>query len=61
MVVYAFSTLTREADVSRSPEFEASLVHKASSTTAKAIQRNPASKTKARVEGWGESQAVAQS
>jgi hypothetical protein len=41
MVVYAFNPSTQE-----DPEFEASLVHRVSSRTSRATQRNPVSKKK---------------
>jgi hypothetical protein len=43
VVAHAFNPSTREAEAGRS-EFEASLVYKVSSRTARAVQRNPASK-----------------
>jgi len=45
-VAYAFNPSTWEAETGRllSSEFEASLVYKVSSRTARAIQRNPVSK-----------------
>jgi hypothetical protein len=46
----------------RISEFEASLVYKVSSRTARAIQRNPASKKtkkkKKQAEGWRDSSAI---
>ena len=44
MVAHAFNPSTREAEAGRFFEFEASLVYKVSSSTAKAIQRNTVSK-----------------
>jgi hypothetical protein len=44
MVAHAFNPSTREAEAGGSLEFEASLVYKVSSRTARAIQRNPVSK-----------------
>ena len=46
MVAHAFNPSTREAEAGGSLEFEASLVYKVSSRTARAIQRNPVSKNK---------------
>jgi hypothetical protein len=47
MVVHAFNPSTREAGRGRRiSEFEASLVYKVSSRTARAIQRNPVSENK---------------
>jgi hypothetical protein len=43
VVAHAFNPSTREAEAGIS-EFEASLVYKVSSRTARAIQRNPVSK-----------------
>jgi hypothetical protein len=43
VVAHAFRPSTREAETG---EFEASLVYKVSSRTARAIQRNPVSKNK---------------
>jgi hypothetical protein len=47
-VAHAFNPSTREAEAEarRISEFEASLVYKVNSRTARAIQRNPVSKTK---------------
>jgi hypothetical protein len=44
VVAHAFSPSTREAEAGGFLEFEASLVYKVSSRTARAIQRNPVSK-----------------
>jgi hypothetical protein len=44
VVVHTFNPSTREAEAGGSLEFEASLVYKVSSRTARAIQRNPVSK-----------------
>jgi hypothetical protein len=41
MVANAFNPSTREAEAGRFLSFEASLVYKVSSRTARAIQRNP--------------------
>jgi hypothetical protein len=46
VVAHAFNPSTREAEAGGSLEFEASLVYKVSSRTARAIQRNPVSKNK---------------
>jgi hypothetical protein len=47
VVVHAFNPSTREADRGRQiSEFEASLVYKVSSKSARAIQRDPVSKNK---------------
>jgi hypothetical protein len=46
VVAHAFNPSTREAEAGESLEFEASLVYKVSSRTARAIQRNPVSKPK---------------
>jgi hypothetical protein len=47
MVAHAFNPSTQEAEAGRRiSEFEASLVYKVSSRTARAIQRNPVSKKK---------------
>jgi hypothetical protein len=46
MVVHAFNPSTWEGRGRRISEFEASLVYKVSSRTARAIQRNPVSKKK---------------
>jgi hypothetical protein len=46
VVAHAFNPSTREAEAGGISEFEASLVYKVSSRTARAIQRNPASKNK---------------
>jgi hypothetical protein len=46
VVAHAFNPSTREAEAGRFFEFEASLVYKVSSSTAKAIQRNPVLKNK---------------
>jgi hypothetical protein len=46
VVVHAFNPSTREAEAGRFLEFEASLVYKVSSKTARVIQRNPVSKKK---------------
>jgi hypothetical protein len=46
VVVHAFSPSTWEAETGKISEFEASLVYKVSSRTARAIQRNPVSKNK---------------
>jgi hypothetical protein len=45
MVAHAFNPSTQEAEAGES-EFEASLVYKVSSRTARARQRNPVSKKK---------------
>jgi hypothetical protein len=44
VVVHAFNPSTQEAEAGRFLMFEASLVYKVSSRTARAIQRNPVSK-----------------
>jgi hypothetical protein len=44
VVAHAFNPSTREAEAGGSLEFEASLVYRVSSRTARAIQRNPVSK-----------------
>jgi hypothetical protein len=41
MGIYVFNPSTWEAEAGRISEFEASLVYKVSSRTARAIQRNP--------------------
>ena len=46
MVAHAFSPRTQKAVGWQISEFEASLVYKVSSRTARAIQRNPVSKKK---------------
>jgi hypothetical protein len=46
VVVHAFNPSTWEAEARQISEFKASLVYKVSSRTARAIQRNPVSKTK---------------
>jgi hypothetical protein len=46
MVAHAFNPSTWEAETGRISEFEASLVYKVSSRTARATQRNPVSKNK---------------
>ena len=47
MVVHVFNPSTREAEAGRFSEFEASLVYRVSSRTARTTQRNPVSnKTK---------------
>jgi hypothetical protein len=46
MVAHAFNPSTREAEAGGFLEFEASLIYKVSSRTARAIQRNPVSKNK---------------
>jgi hypothetical protein len=45
-MAHAFNPSTWEAESGRFLEFEASMVYKVSSRTARAIQRNPVSKTK---------------
>jgi hypothetical protein len=45
-VSHAFNPSTQEAEAGRFLEFEASLVYKVSSKTARAIQRNPVLKNK---------------
>ena len=45
VVAHAFNPSTWEARGRRISEFEASLIYKVSSRTARAIQRNPVSKT----------------
>jgi hypothetical protein len=46
VVVHTFNPSTQEAEAGRQiSEFEASLVYRVSSRTARAIQRNPVSKT----------------
>lgn len=45
-VVHAFNSSTEEAKTGRSLEFKANLVYRASSSTTRVIQRNPASKNK---------------
>jgi hypothetical protein len=44
VVVHAFNPSTREAEAGGISEFEASLVYRVSSRTARATQRNPVSK-----------------
>jgi hypothetical protein len=44
VVAHAFNPSTREAEAGGFSEFEASLVYKVSSRTARAIQRHPVSK-----------------
>ena len=44
VVAHAFTLSTWEAEAGRFLEFEASLVYKVSSKTARAIKRNPVSK-----------------
>jgi hypothetical protein len=44
VVAHTFNPSTWEAEAGGSLEFEASLVYKVSSRTARAIQRNPVSK-----------------
>jgi hypothetical protein len=44
VVAHAFNPSTQEAEAGRSLEFEASLVYRVSSRTAKATHRNPVSK-----------------
>jgi hypothetical protein len=44
MVVHAFNPFTWEARGRRISEFQASVVYRVSSRTARAIQRNPVSK-----------------
>jgi hypothetical protein len=44
VVAHAFNPSTQEAEAGGFSEFEASLVYKVSSRTAKATQRNPVSK-----------------
>jgi hypothetical protein len=46
VVVHAFNPITWEAEAGKFLEFEASLVYKVSSRTARATQRNPVSKNK---------------
>jgi hypothetical protein len=46
VVAHAFKPSTREAEAGGFLEFEASLVYKVSSRTARATQRNPVSKNK---------------
>ena len=46
VVAHAFNPSIWEAEAGGISEFEASLVYKVSSRTARAIQRNPASKNK---------------
>ena len=48
MVVYTFNLSTQEAETGRplSSEFKVSLVYEESSRTARATERNPASKNK---------------
>jgi hypothetical protein len=46
VVVHAFNPSTQEAEAGGSLEFEASLVYRVSSRTARATQRNPVSKNK---------------
>jgi hypothetical protein len=43
MVAHAFNPSTWEVEEDRSLEFEASLVYKVNSRTARAMQRNPVS------------------
>jgi hypothetical protein len=45
MVAHAFNPSTREAEAGKISEFEASLVYRVSSRTARAIPRNPVWKT----------------
>jgi hypothetical protein len=42
--MHSFNSSTQEAEAGRFSEFEYSLVYRVSSRTARAIQRNPASK-----------------
>lgn len=44
MLVYSFSLSTREAEAGVHGEFETSLVYRLSSTTARALKRDPVSK-----------------
>jgi hypothetical protein len=46
MVAHAFNPSTWEAEAGGFSEFEASLVYRVSSRTARATQRNPVSKNK---------------
>jgi hypothetical protein len=46
VVVHAFNPSTWEAEAGGSFEFEANLVYKVSSRTARAIQRDPVSRKK---------------
>jgi hypothetical protein len=46
MVAHAFNPSTQEAEAGGFLEFEASLVYRVSSRTARAIQRNPVLKKK---------------
>jgi hypothetical protein len=46
VVVHTFNPSTWEAEAGGFSEFEASLVYKVSSRTARATQRNPVSKNK---------------
>jgi hypothetical protein len=48
VVAHAFNPSSREAEASGF-EFEASLVYKVSSRTARAIQKNPVSKKKSKI------------
>jgi hypothetical protein len=49
MVAHAFNPSTQEAEAGGFLEFEASLVYRVSSRTARAIQRNPVLKKKKKV------------
>ena len=49
-MAHTFNPSTWEAEAGRISEFEASLVYKVSSRTARAIQRNPVSKKKKKKE-----------
>jgi hypothetical protein len=44
VMAHAFNPSTREAEDRQISEFEASLIYRVSSRTARAIQRNPVSK-----------------
>jgi hypothetical protein len=44
VVAHAFNPSTQEAEAGGTLEFEASVVYKVSSRTARAIQKNPVSK-----------------
>jgi hypothetical protein len=50
VLTHAFNPSTWEGEAGRFSEFEASLVYRVSSRTARAIQRNPVSKNQKRKE-----------
>jgi hypothetical protein len=56
VVAQAFNPSTREAEAGGISEFEASLVYRVSSSTARDVQRNPVSKNQEKKrggKGWG--------